>query len=94
MSNTHTTATVAKYLQKTIDISSIRIGNRLREEQGDIDSLANSISQLGLLQFPVVTADNFLIVGHRRYLAVKKLGWDVIPVRVMEKSKGHENNEF
>jgi ParB family chromosome partitioning protein len=88
MSNTATFA----YLQKTIDVSSIKIGNRLREECGDLDSLAKSISQLGLLQSPIISTDNFLIVGYRRYLAVKKLGWREIPVRIMKKSNEGEEN--
>jgi ParB/RepB/Spo0J family partition protein len=65
-------------------ISSIGIGPRYRRDLGDIDGLARSISEVGLLHPIVVRADGTLIAGSRRLAAVKKLGWESIPVTVVD----------
>lgn len=62
-----------------MQLSEIRIGDRHRKDLGDIDSLAASIKNLGLLQPVVVTPDGRLVAGHRRIEAVKLLGWSDIP---------------
>lgn len=69
-------------MSKTLPVDSIVVGERYRKDIGDIDALAASIAELGLLHPPVVREDNVLIVGARRLAAVKKLGWENIPVRV------------
>lgn len=60
-----------------IEIDSIIIGARARKDFGDIDELAKSISELGLLQ-PIlctrIEGDTLLLDGHRRILACQKLG--------------------
>ena len=40
-----------------------------------MDDLVNSIGELGLLQPIVVTPDNTIISGHRRFKAIQTLGW-------------------
>lgn len=64
-------------------IDEIVIGDRHRKDMGDLDGLAASMADLGLLHPPVILADNTLVVGHRRIQAAKKLGWDEIPVNVV-----------
>jgi ParB family chromosome partitioning protein len=56
-------------------VESIVIGRRHRADLGDIDSLVESISHIGLLQPITVTADGLLICGRRRLEAIKRLGW-------------------
>ncbi len=46
-----------------VKISEIKIGNRARQDLGDIDSLARSIERLGLLQAVAVTPAGELIAG-------------------------------
>lgn len=59
-----------------MQISAIKVPrHRVRHELGDIDSLATSMSELGLLQPVVVDADGVLVAGVRRLEAAKKLGW-------------------
>jgi hypothetical protein len=60
-------------------IADIKIGNRVRRDPGDIESLAKSIQQVGLLHPVVVNSNNELVSGYRRIEACKKLGWDEIP---------------
>ena len=51
---------------------------------GDIEELAASIAELGLLQPIVVRPDGKLIAGERRLRAAKLLGWTSIPVNVVD----------
>ena len=81
------TATLRLTTPKIFDelpIASIRVGARTRKNLGDLDSLAESISEIGLLHAVVVSPDNRLIAGFRRLQACKKLGWKMIPVRVLD----------
>lgn len=55
-------------------IDSIRIGSRHRTDLGDIDALASSIEQHGLLQPITVTPDGVLVCGARRLAALRQLG--------------------
>lgn len=58
---------------------------RLEISEGELSELAESIKEQGLLQPLVVTprGDRFEIVaGDRRFLAVRSLGWDLVPCAV------------
>lgn len=68
----------------TIPIDQIRIENRSRRDPGDIQALANSIAQVGLLHPPVVTTDFRLVAGERRLAALRLLGWAETPANVAE----------
>lgn len=67
-----------------IPLSVIEIGERDREDLGDIGDLAESIRAVGLLHPVVVTAEHVLIAGRRRLAAVERLGWDEVPVTVAD----------
>ena len=68
----------------TWPIERIQIGARHRRDFGDIDALAASIGELGLLHPVVVTPDGRLIAGERRLRAAELLGWQTIPVTVVD----------
>ena len=58
----------------------------LRADLGDIEGLAESIDQVGLLQ-PIVARRTpqgrlVIVAGHRRYAAVQRLRWVTVPVIV------------
>lgn len=63
--------------------SDIIVGERDRQELGEIDQLARSIEQVGLLHPVVITEDGELVAGGRRLAAVKRLGWEFVPVTVV-----------
>ena len=46
----------------------------------DVGDLVNSIGEVGLLQPIVVTPDNTIISGHRRFKAMQSLGWTEVEV--------------
>jgi hypothetical protein len=65
-------------------ISDIIVGIRHRRDLGDIAALAADIGEVGLLHPVVVHPDGRLIAGERRLAACKLLGWQDIPVTVVE----------
>ena len=67
-------------LERTID--SITVGIRHRKQAGDIDALARSIEEVGLLQPITITPDGVLVCGWRRLQAVRRLGWATLKVWV------------
>lgn len=74
----------------------IKIGDRFRKDMGDLDSLAASINDLGLLQ-PIGIDSNYrLIFGERRLRAFEILGLERIAARFIDVAKlaaEHAENE-
>lgn len=66
-----------------VAISKIRISDRHRKDYGDIESLASSIRELGLLQPVGLTQDYELVFGERRIKAVESLGHTTIEARIV-----------
>jgi hypothetical protein len=62
----------------------IRVGPRHRHGMGDLQALADSISEIGLLQPIGVTADCVLLFGERRLRVAQMLGWTTIPARIVD----------
>jgi ParB/RepB/Spo0J family partition protein len=62
----------------------VKRGERQRRELSDINTLADSINRLGLIQGIVVTRDLELVAGERRYTACNALGWATIPVQYVD----------
>lgn len=65
-------------------VAQINDKDRIRKDYGDIDELATSIKDLGLLQPIVIKLDGTLIAGGRRLRAMRKLGWVDVPVTYFE----------
>ena len=69
---------------ENIDVSELNV--RRREITADLDELAKNLDLFGLQQ-PILVApkgERFaVVVGQRRYLAAKQLGWDQIPALVL-----------
>lgn len=63
--------------------SLIKVANRFRKDFGDIESLAASISEIGLLQPIGIDSGYRLVFGERRLRACLSLGWEKIPVRTV-----------
>jgi IS605 OrfB family transposase len=63
-----------------IPLDAVQIGARYRRDLGDIDGLARSIADVGLLHPIVVRPDGLLIAGERRLEACRRLGWATVPV--------------
>ena len=63
-------------------VASIHVGNRHRQDMGDLDALVASIARDGLLQPITITPDGVLVCGARRLAAVRQLGWRTVNVWV------------
>lgn len=70
----------------TYPIASIFVNRagRQRRELRDVDTLAESIHRIGLINPPVIKRDGELIAGERRLTACRALGWTAIPVQFVE----------
>ncbi len=82
-----------------LNVKEIIIGDRIREDLGDVDKLVESISEIGLLH-PIVVKQKgdeyFLLAGRRRLEAFMKMGKETIPVTVVSledvlRAEIHEN---
>jgi ParB family chromosome partitioning protein len=78
--NTRPDSTGHIELERTID--SIVVGVRHRTDLGDIDALAQSIEEVGLLQPVTITPAGVLVCGLRRLEAARRLGWPTLRVWV------------
>lgn len=69
----------------SVRISDIQVnrGDRIRKELDPkrVADLADSISRIGLIHFPVVTRELLLVSGETRLRACEHLGWDQIVVQ-------------
>lgn len=65
-------------------IADVVIGERIRKDFSDVDSLADSIKACGLLHPIVVDGAQNLIAGARRIAAAISLGWTEIPHRQVD----------
>lgn len=63
-------------------IDTITVGYRRRRDLGDIDDLAASMREHGLLQPITISPDGILICGARRLEAARRLGWRTLNVWV------------
>ena len=59
-----------------------------------ISELAQSISRVGLLYPICVNSDGAIEDGHRRYMAMQLLGWEYIPVFIVDTAVYREANAF
>jgi hypothetical protein len=55
-----------------------------RENHEAIQKVKESITQFGYNQLIAVDAKHVIIAGHTRYMALRELGWQHIPVQVLD----------
>lgn len=61
-----------------VALDAITVGVRYRQQVGSVDSLAESIARLGMLQPITITPARVLVCGWRRLEAARSLGWTSI----------------
>jgi len=69
-----------------MNISDIKTNSTYLRLDSDVDMLAKSIEQVGLIHPLSVNDKNELLAGGRRYCAIKKLGWTNVEVTMVKKS--------
>ncbi|MBN2130212.1 MAG: ParB N-terminal domain-containing protein [Sedimentisphaerales bacterium] len=60
----------------------------------DIMRLIDSIDENGLLEPLIVTEDGCILSGHRRYAAIRRLGWEEVIVRVVPINREDDPDKF
>lgn len=68
----------------TLKISDITVGERARDDYGDLESLTASIKDKGILQPITVSEDYMLLAGGRRLVAAKDAGLIEIPALIYQ----------
>lgn len=69
-----------------------RIYRKISPEDPDIIELAKSIKDEGILEDLIISEDDYIISGHRRFAAAHLVGLDVVPVKIMHIH--HEDPQF
>ena len=77
-----------------IAIDAIIVGERRREDMGDITGLAESIQRHGLLHPVVIDDESRLVAGERRLRSCQSLGWADIEVTPIGLLTDHELREI
>ena len=77
-----------------IPVADIIVKKRIRQEMGDIESLAESLKRYGQISPIVVSRKNVLIAGGRRLEAARHLGWRTINAVVSDSSGELERLEL
>ena len=66
-------------------LSEIQLNSEYLRVETDVTSLKKSIENVGLIHPVTINKDNELLAGARRFQAVRELGWDEIPVQVVDR---------
>jgi len=77
-----------------LPVDAITVGERRRDDYGDVAGLAASIKKYGLLHPVVVDDEATLIAGGRRLQAVRSLGWEMVDVRSLGELTDAERDEI
>ncbi|MCK5267630.1 MAG: ParB N-terminal domain-containing protein [Spirochaetes bacterium] len=67
-----------------LQINSIKVSNRVREDMGDMDTLRRSIEKYGLINPIMVDKNNRLIAGERRLKIMRDMGYIEIDAHVID----------
>ena len=67
----------------SLALDDIKVEGRFRKDLGDLTELKESIEKRGLIHCIAVTEDLRLIAGERRLAALRELGWERVPVKIM-----------
>ena len=70
-------------IKADILLSYIKVGERFREDLGDVEGLAASIAEVGLIQPLAIDEEGNLLAGGRRFAACQSLGLKKVPVVVI-----------
>lgn len=90
-----------RYAVKLVPIEQLKPSPENEEIYGPINfdtdpalqSTVDSIERLGLEEPIIVTADKYILSGHRRFVAVQHLGWEEVPVR-FSKIRRDESTDY
>ncbi len=68
-------------------LSDVKLNSEYLRVDTDVSALKKSLESVGLIHPVTVNQDDELLAGARRFQAVRELGWEEIPVQVIEKDE-------
>ena len=68
-----------------VKLSEIKLNSEYLRVETDVTSLKKSVENVGLIHPVTINKDNELLAGARRFQAARELGWDEIPVHVVDR---------
>jgi ParB family chromosome partitioning protein len=66
-------------------ISNVKLNSEYLRVETDVTALKKSIESVGLIHPVTINQDDELLAGARRFQAVSELGWEEIPVHVIDR---------
>ncbi len=66
-------------------ISAVKLNSKYLRLDTDVSALKKSLESVGLIHPVTINQDDELLAGARRFQAVRELGWEDIPVQVVER---------
>jgi ParB-like chromosome segregation protein Spo0J len=80
---------IERYQVRLVPVDEIRPSPENNEVYGPtnfdndpaLHALVRSVERLGLEEPLIITRDNYILSGNRRFFAVQELGWPEVPVR-------------
>jgi ParB family transcriptional regulator, chromosome partitioning protein len=69
----------------TRKVSELKLTNEYLRLDTDVSTLKKSVESVGLIHPVTVNQDDELLAGARRFQAVKELGWEEVPVHVVDR---------
>lgn len=67
-----------------LPLDQIKVKKRVRTQLGDLQPLMDSLDAHGLMNPVTVNSRYELIAGHRRLESARRLGWDMLEVRIVD----------
>ena len=67
-----------------VKLDDIKVGERFREDMGDLEALAADIKKWGIVQPLSINQNYELLAGGRRYHAAREAGFTEVPVIILE----------
>ncbi|QDV05477.1 Nucleoid occlusion protein [Planctomycetes bacterium Poly30] len=68
-------------------LSEVKLNNEYLRVDTDVSALKKSLESVGLINPVTVNLENELLAGARRFQAVSELGWEEIPVQVVDRDE-------
>ncbi len=85
LQGTPSTATPVKVAARKL--SEIKLNSEYLRVNTDVSTLKKSVESVGLINPVTINEEGELLAGARRYQAVSELGWEEIPVQIVDRDK-------
>ncbi len=69
----------------TRKIADVQLNNDYLRTDTDVSALKKSLESVGLIHPVTINPDNELLAGARRFQAASELGWEEIPVHIVDR---------